>query len=594
MKMVPDLGGHAGIQMTVPSSYRLGGTHMTRNVINLLLAWASTGAMIAGAAPIQRPADEAGTIFLGPISGQDWGRPIATGDLDDDGYDETIVAASESWGGSISRVYIVRGSAGGHGLGMVDLSSNGVDQVILGAAVDDNLGSSMATGDVNGDDVDDLLICASNADFSGVDARGIAYLIFGGAEFFSSATRDLSTDANWDLRILGPVAFGDMGGANLFGGLDAHGAAVGRLNDDIYGDMVLGVHLATGSASASGRVYVIFGGPIPSGFTLNLASSASYDVRINGRANSDELGTSVLTGDLTGDGIDELILPNEYYSQGLFTSEGAVHIFRGRATWPSTFNLSTTPADITLLGGREDDNLGHLAVAADFDGDLIVDLASAAPGADFGAWNDQRGDGLVYGLLGSTSWQTGTHTIDYASATPDFLLVGEFEENLGAELACGDFNGDGLADLAASERFAGPATNGAVEVLFGRPFVGQPTFTANVDTDIHILGAPSDRIGFSLSAADVNNDGRDEVLFGTPFNNSNFGTVYIFTQVSGDFDHDGDRDLFDFAGFQGCFTGQNPPPGGLPVDCTAFDYDLDLDVDLADHAELSANLNGPS
>jgi hypothetical protein len=543
------------------------------------------------AAPLVRSADESGTIYLGAVAGQDWGRPLAAGDLDGDGYDEILVGASESWGGTISRVYVLRGGSGAHGLGTVDLSAGGSAQVILGAAVDDNLGSSIATGDVNGDSTDDLLICASTADYSGVEGRGIAYVIFGGPGFFGAPVRDLGENSNWDMRIVGPVAGGDMGGANLFGGLDAHAAAIGRINDDVYGDICLGVHLADGGGSAAGRVYVLFGAPFPSGFTFNLALSSNYDVRIDGAQSYDELGTVVLTGDLTGDGIAELILPNEYASQGLFTSEGAVHIFRGRSSWQSLYGLATNPADVTLLGWREDDTLGAAAAVGDFNRDGLVDLAAAAPGADAGAHNDQRGDGFVYGLLGSSAYQTGTHTIDYATATPDFLLIGEFEENLGDELSAGDFNGDGLADLAAAERFGGPETNGVVEVLFGRDFPSGATFTANVDTDLRIVGAAQDRIGFALSAANVNGDGLDEILFGTPFNNDDHGTAYVFTHVSGDVDHDADHDLHDFAGLQKCFTGAAPGP--LAGTCVLFDFDLDEDVDVADFAEFEALLAGP-
>ncbi|MFH1747167.1 MAG: FG-GAP repeat protein [Planctomycetota bacterium] len=544
-----------------------------------------TGLVQAG--PVEYAALDAGTVYLSPIVDQDWGRPLLGGDLDGDGYDEVIVAASESWGGVVSRVYVVRGGPGRHGLGIVDLSMGGVDQVIVGAEVNDNLGSSMAVGDVNGDEIDDLLICASGADFSGLVDRGVAYMIYGGADFFDLPTRELSIDTNWDLRIIGPVEYGDMGGSSLFGGLDAHGAAIGRINADGYGDIILGVHLADGGATQSGRVYVIFGGPFPSGFTLNLVSAGSYSIRINGDGTYDELGTVVLTGDLTGDGIEELIIPSHYASQGLFTSEGAVHIFRGRSTWNTTYNLASSPADLTLLGAREDDELGSAAAVGDFNADGITDLAVAAPGADAGAFNDQRGDGFVYGLLGSSVYQTGTHTLDYAYATPDFLMIGDFEENLGDEVSSGDFNGDGFDDIAAAERFGGPATNGVVEVLFGREFVFGETFTANIDTDIRIVGAAQDRIGFSLSASDVNGDGLDEVLFGTPFNNGYNGTVYVFTHVSGDADYDHDVDLADFARMQGCAAGP------LEEACVLFDFDLDEDVDALDLAEIGALLVGP-
>jgi hypothetical protein len=551
----------------------------------------------AQAAPVVRASDHAGTIYLGAIADNDWGRPIGSGDLDGDGYDEVIVSASESFGGLISRVYIMRGGPDARFQGSVDLSTTGVDQVILGVAPDDNLGATVATGDVNGDGIDDLLICASLAHFGARTYAGLAYLIYGSPTFFASATRDLSVAGSWDLRIAGPIAGGDMGGAGSFGGQDTHAAAIGNLNGDALGDIAIGVHLAEGDTGIedAGRVYIILGKAFVPGSTLDLALSTDHDVRIYGEGRFDETGDLVLLGDLTGDGIDELIIPNHYFSQVLFDSEGAVHIYRGRTSWPSTLTLRTAPADITLLGYRFYDELGESAAVGDFNGDGVMDLAAAATGADFGAFNDQRGDGLVYGLLGTNGLQTGTHLIDYAVAVPDFLLVGEFEENLGMTMTAGDYNGDGIDDIAAAEWFAGPQTNGVVEVLFGRAFAGSPTYFAAVDTDVHILGGPSDRIGFSLWSADVDGDGVEEPVYGTPFNNGAFpdtyGTVYAHSLLDGDYDGSGGLDLRDFARFQECYTTPGPPSANGV--CYVFDMWANQQLDEADVVRFVERLTGP-
>lgn len=548
-------------------------------------------ATVALATPPEFNASDSGTIFLGAINDHDWGRPLASGDLDGDGYDEIIVAASESYGDLTSRVYVVRGGPGRHGRGTVDLSAGGVDLEIVGAALNDNLGSSIATGDVNGDGIDDLLLCASAADYGGRPGAGRAYLLFGGADFFAFPVRDMSVVQDWDVRIGGPVSYGDMGGSGAFGGADTHAAAIGNLNGDIYGDIALGVHLANGGATQAGRVYVVHGGPFFSGMTINLVVSSSYDTVIYGDDEYDETGDFVLTADLTGDGIDELIIPNHYFSQYLFDSEGAVHIYRGRESWPTSFSLASQPADITLLGVNEYDELGESAAVGDFNGDGIADLAAAAPGADADQVTNQTGEGFVYGLLGSSAYQTGTHLIDYASATPDFLLVGEYQEGLGATTAAADFNGDGIDDIAAAERFAGPATNGVVEVLWGRDFAPGAEFVANVDTDLRIIGNASDRIGFSLSAANVNSDGLDEIVFGTPFNNGGNGTAYVFTHVTGDADFDRDVDLVDFARMQQCLDPANGEP--LSDVCVHFDFDLDEVVGMSDLAPFTSRIDEP-
>jgi hypothetical protein len=492
---------------------------------------------------VQRSSTEAMTIYQGAIEDADWGRPVASGDFDGDGYNEVVVGASPFVGG-ISHVYVMRGGPTAHVRGTVDLYTTGADLDIIGAQADDTLGTSIATGDVNGDGIDDLLMCASLGDPPGRNAAGIAYLLYGGPNFFANPTRNLATPGSWDVRIYGATANGDMGGSNLFGGLDAHGAAIGNLNGDQYGDIALGIHLATGGAAQSGVVYVKFGAAFFSGITLDLASPAGQNVRINGRSNTDELGTYVLTGDITGDGIDELILGNEYYSRGVFTSEGAVHIFRGQVSWSTVYNLSAL-APITLWGGRADDGLGGSVAVGDFDGDGVLDLASAADGAELGALNSQRGDGLVYGLRGGSHLQTGSILIAYATATPAFLIVGESQQNFGRELTAGDFNADGVDDIAGAEWFSGPSVNGSVDVLFGRHFVGSPVFHVGVDTDLHILGQPQDRISFSLGTSNVNGDDRDEILFGTPFNNGPIGlekgTVYVFTHVPEALDSDLDN-----------------------------------------------------
>jgi len=546
---------------------------------------------VAGAAPVEFTSEQSGTIYLGAIADRDWGRPVAAGDLDGDGYDEVLVSASESWGGHMSHVYIVRGGPGAAGRGVVDLSLGGVDQVIIGAALDDNLGSSIEFGDVNGDGYTDLLLCASTANNGSLAEAGAAYLFYGGPSFFASAVRDLAVAGSWDVKIGGPQAYGDLGGAGSFNGFDAHAAAIGNLNGDNYGDIVLGVHSADGDTGRdqAGRVYVVFGASFPSGTSRTLTNSSHYDVLIYGKSTYDETGDSVLTGDLTGDGLDELIIPNCYYSQALFGCEGAVHIYRGRTTWTKNHYLRTAPADVTLLGWRKYDELGTSAAVGDFNGDGMPDLAAAAPGAELGTFTDQRGDGVIYGLFGSAAYQTGTHTIHYGTATPDFRFVGESEENLGTLVSRGDFNGDGYDDIAAAERFGGPETNGVVEVLFGRAFAGNPTFTANVNTDVRIVGAPQDRIGFSLSVSDVDGNGVHEVLFGTPFNNGSYpneaGTAYIIgLLVCGDLDGDLDVDADDYAIFRAAFG----RAVGDPAYVAGADLDGDGRVTLADYQQWLA------
>ena len=60
--------------------------------------------------------------------------------------------------------------------------------------------------------------------------------------------------------------------------------------------------------------------------------------------------------------------------------------------------------------------------------------------------------------------------------------------------------------------------------------------------------------------------------------------------VPGDYNHDGEVDLNDFAYFDGCMTG--PENGPAPAECEAFYFDADDDVDLADFAAFQMAIAG--
>lgn len=71
----------------------------------------------------------------------------------------------------------------------------------------------------------------------------------------------------------------------------------------------------------------------------------------------------------------------------------------------------------------------------------------------------------------------------------------------------------------------------------------------------------------------------------------NCEAVYMSRFDGSDSDGDDDQDLFDFAGLQRCFNGDGA--GELGFNCTVFDVDEDLDVDLIDFAAFEPQLTGP-
>ena len=76
-----EIYGRAKNRMTVPATDWSAGMQMTRGFFALLLAGTLGTGVRAAAAPNQRSAYDAVTIFLGPVSGHDGRQPVATGDL---------------------------------------------------------------------------------------------------------------------------------------------------------------------------------------------------------------------------------------------------------------------------------------------------------------------------------------------------------------------------------------------------------------------------------------------------------------------------------------------------------------------------------
>jgi hypothetical protein len=150
-------------------------------------------------------------------------------------------------------------------------------------------------------------------------------------------------------------------------------------------------------------------------------------------------------------------------------------------------------------------------------------------------------------------------TIDVTTAPLTVLGAGEKDELSGNgspgvftafprahAVATGDFNKDGIADLAigAPEADFTPtggasrADAGAVYVIFGKNFPNPTILDAATDPEVKIFGgAGGDNLGFSLVVRDVNGDGTDDLAVGAPGvdfpptgdgSRTNNGAVFIF------------------------------------------------------------------
>jgi hypothetical protein len=506
------------------------------------------------AAPVIVSVDEALTRIEGPEADSltFFGQPLAGGDLNGDRLDEILTAASSDGDGLRDRVFIFRGgsSLDPASPAPTETTISGppmLELLILAPAEGDLTASSIAIGDVNGDAINDLVLASPGASANGRTDNGVIHVLWGGQDLFDLPVIDLAQPTSWDLRIVGAAGFDDTGGGGPFGGFDAQALAVGNLNGDQYRDIIIGAHFGgpLGSAGPFGQVHVVFGEDFASGTEIDLATTGptGRDILITGRGDGDHLGEVVAAADLDGDTVDELILPNSFFSQlGILSTEGRVHIFKGRATgWPATINLGSQDADITISGTTGYDQLGSTAAVGDFNGDTITDLAVAAEGDETGSDPDPNAsEGLVHVYLGGARFAPASARYEVDADPADLVIVGRPTGSLGVyPIAAGDIDGDGRDDLILPHRDAampGMSQQGITDIVLGRPSFGpaQVLRLGDGESDFAIVGNSLDQAGSWAATADTDNSGEAEVLVSSSFRGGGKGAVWIFRLVDGE------------------------------------------------------------
>ncbi len=270
--------------------------------------------------------------------------------------------------------------------------------------------------------------------------------------------------------------------------------------------------------------------------SLTLGAVASGDVAaadahtiIVGTAASGQFGKAVDdVGDLDGDGLSELIVAAPRGDGG---SKGAVFLY-GSAQLSAGGTLSDTDADAAFYGHANSDYLGSArgaAGAGDMDGDGLGDFVVSAP------YDDTTGTdaGQAYLFYGGGSWTWGD---DVLSAS-DARFRGVTGDWLGARMAGGDLDGDGISDLAISAPYndTGVDKGGLVAVYFGGDVRLSGSYDIS-DADAEVYGTESDsELGWSLSVmGDGNGDGYGDLGVGVFYADSAGADAGQAALISGD------------------------------------------------------------
>jgi len=494
-----------------------------------------------------------------PIAG-DLGRSVAVADLNGDGFDDLIAGApllptapqtqvlDES-----GHVYVVFGSASLGGLGSV--AKFELDPIAAGAALNlfgdpgDRAGASVAAaGDVDGDGFQDVLIGTPGRTVGGRVAAGGAYILFGAADLAALPTNQFlselaSAPGGRATFVEGARAFGAAGTA-VAGDVDA--------NADGRSDVVIGAPLdSTNGHSENGTATVLYGQP-------GLRTLASFDLAalaggqgtvVHGSADFQLMGSALaglgrfdailpMTDDLADATFgDDVAIGAPGTASGTKFLAGAVYVLRGvdsgshAASYLATdFGNGPFKAGVQYLGAALGDQAGSTVAR-------IGPLAVAGPGFTQLAITAPFNDGIGKAYSGSAY-------VVYGGMAPQGVDLGLLSPAAGATVwgattaggqrgvsVCdaGDFNGDGLRDIAIAHPNAALVVGASVSVGAGRVRVldGGQLFSAAAPVYLGSAVAPwtlmefsgesaGDFAGTALAAGDLNGDSHLDVAVGAP------------------------------------------------------------------------------
>jgi ribosomal protein S6E (S10) len=380
--------------------------------------------VILGSTSLSGPIDLLSTapdVLINGVDENDFlGWQTTTGDVNgNDGIDDLIISAFAGDGPSTydrdesGEVYILNGKTTWSS--NYNLNTTSPDVTIYGIDKNDQIGQSLATGNLDGSGNDDLVIGAHESWGPGNNrwySCGEVYMI-NGATSLSSTIYFNSSDGspNYDLIIYGME--GITGPMGFLGDMLGYSVACGDVSGDALDDIIMGAPGAKGPGNARdlcGEVYVIDGNSGLGSTTtqIDLASGSPWDVRIFGADTTFQTGWAVGAGDLNNDSKSEIIFSAPQAFSGpamnLRIGAGLTYIINGTANHPATIDTNMTTVtphhNITIWGGNATDHLGMKIASGDVNGDYVADLLIGADQGD-GAGNGKFNCGNSYVIYGS-------------------------------------------------------------------------------------------------------------------------------------------------------------------------------------------------
>ena len=487
---------------------------------------------------IERDIDSDGFVINGVRSHDSSGWSVSSaGDVNGDGFDDLIIGASgdDPNGETSGASFVVFGKSSGTVVELSAVQSGTGGFVINGVSAGDSSGTSVSNaGDVNGDGFDDLIIGAPGDDPNS-SASGTSFVVFGKSS--GTAVELSAVQSGTGGFVINGVSEYDYSGTSV--------SSAGDVNGDGLDDLIVGAYGADES-------YVVFGKSDGTAIELSSVKSGTGGFLMGGDwthpSYGGRIGISVSSaGDVNGDGLDDLIVGDEYgYLRGV--ESGASYVVFGKSDGKSVslkkgytgINHDNNSFGFVINGVSAGDRSGYsVSGAGDVNGDGFDDLIVGASGDDPNGENS----GASYVVFGKSNG-TAIELSDIESGTGGFVINGVSAGDLSgwSVSSAGDVNGDGLDDLIVGARQDSPNgyMSGASFVVFGKSSGTAVELSAvESGTGGFVINGVSeyDVAGVSVSnAGDVNGDGFDDLIIGAQGddpNGSSSGASFVV--FGGDF-----------------------------------------------------------